>query len=120
MQQGIYDKDNFEYGPIHHGALPGIWPVTPNGKRSGLIHGCKKQAKIELGVKRFAHRQEYVTCSLFSDFSWLDTVMSTGTENLADAWSCFILIYDFAMLSKFASSFFNPSPALAGNCTCFE
>jgi hypothetical protein len=46
VQQEIYDKDNFEYGPIHHGALPGIW--SP----SGLIHSCKEQAKIELGVAR--------------------------------------------------------------------
>ena len=46
VQQEIYDKGNFEYGPIHHGALPGIW--SP----SGLIHSCKEQAKIELGVAR--------------------------------------------------------------------
>jgi hypothetical protein len=52
VQQEIYDKDNFEYGPIHHGALPGIWSLTPNGEPSGLIHSCKKQAKIELGVAR--------------------------------------------------------------------
>ena len=52
VQQEIYDKDSFEYGPIHHGALPGIWSLTPNGEPSGLIHSCQKQAKIELGVAR--------------------------------------------------------------------
>ena len=59
----------------------GISSLTPNGGPSGLIHNCKEQAKgLHSGKTYFCALARI--CSFFSDFSWLDTVMTTDIDYL--------------------------------------